>query len=185
MRGNLASSGFERNGERATNAAHTAVKRELSDEKTVRDILLCEAAVGSDDAQGHGQVEPGTFLLDVGGGEVDGDLRGRNVVAAVLQSGADAVAAFAHSGVGQADGVEVILVALDAGAVDFHLNNVGVDAVDGGAESLIKHVATAGNSHSSQRMREMGHPAYTQDRRAHEVLMCQIPTVGTQALPWL
>jgi hypothetical protein len=26
--------------------------------------------------------------------------------------------------------VEVVLVALDAGAVDFHLNDVGVDAVD-------------------------------------------------------
>jgi len=41
--------------------------------------------------------------------------------------------------VGQADGVEVILVGLDAGAIDFHLNDIGVDAIDRGAESLVKH----------------------------------------------
>jgi len=71
---------------------------------------------------------------------MDGDVRGRDVVAAVLERGADAVAAFADSCVGQADGVKVVLVALDAGAVDFDLNNVGIDAVDGGAESFVEHV---------------------------------------------
>jgi hypothetical protein len=62
---------------------------------------------------------------------------GGNIVAAIFQGGADAVAAFAHGGVGKADGVEVVLVGLDAGAVDFYLNDVGVDAIDmGGAEVL-------------------------------------------------
>ena len=63
----------------------------------------------------------------------------RDVVAAVLQRGADAVAALADCGIGQADGVKVVLVGLDAGAVDFHLDDVGVDAVDGGAEGLVEH----------------------------------------------
>jgi hypothetical protein len=58
----------------------------------------------------------------------------RDVVTAILQRGANAVAALAYGGIGQADGVEVALIALDAGAVDFHLNDVGVDPVDGGAE---------------------------------------------------
>ncbi len=104
-----------------------------------RHFFFGEAAIGSDDAESHGQVESGAFFFDVGRGEVDGDVRGGNVIAAVLQRGADAVAALAHRGVGQADGVEVVLIALDAGAVDFHLNDVGVDAVDGGAESFIEH----------------------------------------------
>ena len=64
---------------------------------------------------------------------------GGDVVTAVFQRGADAVAALAHGSVGQSDGVEMILIALDAGAVDFHLNDVGVDPVDGGAESLVEH----------------------------------------------
>jgi len=62
-------------------------------------------------------------------------------VAAVLQRGAYAVAALAHSGIGQANGVKVILVGLDAGTIDLHLNNVGVDAVDRGAEGLVEHGA--------------------------------------------
>jgi hypothetical protein len=36
----------------------------------------------------------------------------------------------------------LVLVALDAGAVDFDLSNVGVDAVCG-AESLVEHGAPA------------------------------------------
>jgi len=137
--GNFSSAGLDGNGEGTADATHTAVKRELSDEKAIRHFLLGEAAVGSNDAERHGQVESQTFFLDVGGGEVDGDMRGRDVVPAVFQRGADAVTALAHGGVGQANGVEVVLIALDAGAVDFHLNDVGIDAVDGGAESFVEH----------------------------------------------
>ncbi len=126
-------------GKRATNAANASVEREFSDEQAVGNFLLGEPAIGSDDAERHGQVESRAFFLYVGGREIDGDLRGRNVVAAILQRGAHAVAALAHRGVGQADGVEVVLIALDAGAVDLHLNDVGVDAVDRGAECLIEH----------------------------------------------
>ena len=137
--GDLSSAGFDGDGQGSANAANTAVEGEFSDEEAVGHFFFGEAAVGSDDAEGHGQVESGAFFLDVGGGEVDGDVGGGNVVAAVLQRGADAVAALADGGVGQADGVEVVLIALDAGAVDFDLNDVGVDAVDGGAESFIEH----------------------------------------------
>ena len=60
----------------------------------------------------------------------------QNVAAAVLQSGADAVPGFAHCRIEPADGMEVVLIALHAGAVDFDLDDVGVDAVDRCAESL-------------------------------------------------
>ncbi len=124
--------------------------------------FLVKSPIRADDAECHGQVESGTFFLDVGGREIDGDVRGGNVVAAVLEGCADPVAALAHSGVGKADSVEVVLIALDAGAVDFHLNNVGVDAVDGGAESLIEHGALAKSPLLATRdAREMGHPGHT------------------------
>ncbi len=70
---------------------------------------------------------------------VDSDVRGRDVVAAILQRGADAVAALTDGGVGQAHGVEVVLIALDARTVDFHLNDVGINPVNCGAESLVEH----------------------------------------------
>ena len=58
---------------------------------------------------------------------------------------ARAVAALAHGGVGEADRVEMILIGLDAGAVDLDLDDVGVDAVDGGAESFIEHGFVSAN----------------------------------------
>jgi hypothetical protein len=44
--------------------------------------------------------------------------------------------------------VKVVFVALDAGDVHFHFDNAGVDAVNGGAESFVKHpggIAGEGN----------------------------------------
>src|ERR1022692_3888373 len=63
--------------------------------------------------------------------------RDRLMLELLYGCGADAVAALADGGVGQADRVKMVLIALDAGAIDFHLNNVGIDAVDGGAESFV------------------------------------------------
>ncbi len=108
---NLASAGLNGDGQRAANAAHAAIERKFSDEQTVGDLLLGQPAVGADDAQRHGQVEARTFLLDVGGSEIDCDVGRRNVVAAILQRRAHAVAALADRGIGQADGVEVVLIA--------------------------------------------------------------------------
>ena len=116
-----------------------AVERELAHEEAVADLFSGQTAVRSDDAESHGQIESGAFFLDVGRSQVDGDVGGRDVVSAVFQRSADPVAALAHRGIGQADRVEMVLIALDAGAVDLHLNNVRVDAVDRGAESFIEH----------------------------------------------
>jgi len=49
--------------------------------------------------------------------------------------------------------MEVVLIALDAGAVDFDMDDVGVDvgvdAVDRCAESFVEHLATCSNSYGS------------------------------------
>ena len=155
---NFLLAGLDRDGERrACRECHHRVR--VRRRRTVGHFFFGEADVGSDDAEGHGEVESGNFFLDVGGCEIDGDVGGRDVVAAVLERGADAIAAFADGSVGQVDGVEVILVALDAGAVDFDLNNVGVDVVDRGAESFVEHGAGSVKSpRFSQRTRETGHP---------------------------
>ena len=97
-----------------------------------------QGAIGAEDADGHGQVEAGALFLDVGGREVDGDVRRRHVEAGVLDGGAHAVAAFAHGGVGQADGVKVIFLGL-CRRVDFDVDDVRVDAVDSSAEGFEEH----------------------------------------------
>ena len=134
----------------------------FADKKRVGNLFLVQAAVGAQDAERHGQVEAGAFLADVGGRQVDGDVGGRNVVAAVLQRRADAVAAFAHRGVGQADGVKVVFVLLDAGDVDLDLNDVGVDAVDGGTQGLVEHRGTG--KHTKEALRK-GDPFRDRSKR--------------------
>jgi len=59
------------------------------------------------------------------------------------------VPALAYCRIGQADGMEVVLIPLDAGAVDFEQDDVGVDAVDRCAESFVEHLATCSNSYGS------------------------------------
>jgi hypothetical protein len=88
-----------------------------------------------------GRSKPRAFLLDVGGRQVDGDVRGRDVVAAVLQRRANSFAALAHRRVRQAHGGEVVFRHLDAGNVHFHLDDRGVNAVDRGAQGLEEHAS--------------------------------------------
>ena len=88
-------------------------------------------------AMGRSNPEP-SFLMSAGARLIMMSRR-RNVAPAILQRGRDAVATLADGGVGQANGVEVVLIGLDARNVDLDLNNVGVDAVDGGAESFVEH----------------------------------------------
>ncbi len=93
----------------------------------------------AEDAERHGQVEAGPLLANVGRRQVDGDLGGWNIVAAVLQRRADPVAAFADRGIGQADGVKVVFLHFDAGDIHFHFDDVGVNTVNRGAQRLIEH----------------------------------------------
>ena len=97
-------------GQHAGNGAHAAVEAEFADQEKSAEVVDAQRAVCAQDADGDGQIEARAFLFQVGGSEIDGDEGGRNQVAGVLDGGADAVAAFAHGGVGQADGVEVIFV---------------------------------------------------------------------------
>ena len=136
---NAGGAGGDGDGQHALDGAQTAVETELADQQEVGDVLDVQAAVGAEDADGDGQVEAGAFLLNVGGGEVDGDAGGRNVEAGVLDGGADAVAGLADGGVGQADGGELFFIEDDAGEVDFDIDDAGVDAVDGGAAGFEEH----------------------------------------------
>ena len=86
---------------------------------------------------GRSKPEPSFFMS--AGARLMVMLGGGNIVAAIFQRGADAVAAFAHRSIGQSDGVKVVSSVLMPETVDFNLNEVGVDSINRGAESLIEH----------------------------------------------
>ncbi len=88
--------------------------------------------------QGHGQIESGTFLADVGGREVNCDaLAMGKLKTAVAQRGLDALAALFHGVIRQPDDVEV---GHACGAyIDLHFDEVSVDAIDGSAERFEEH----------------------------------------------
>ena len=126
-------------GQHAGDGADAAVEAEFADQEKTAQIVGAQRAVRAEDADGDGQVEARAFFFQVGGRKVDGDEGGRNQVAGVLDGGADAVAAFAHGGVGQAHGVEVVFVRDHAAIVHLDIDEVGVDAVDSRAEGLEEH----------------------------------------------
>jgi hypothetical protein len=137
--GDFSGSSFDGDGERAADGANASVEREFTDEKAIRNLLLIQSAIGTEDAESHRKIEAGAFFADVGGGEVNGYVSERDIVAAILESGANAVAALANRGIGEADGVEVILAGLDTRNVHLDFNDAGIDAIDGCTESFIEH----------------------------------------------
>jgi hypothetical protein len=86
-----------------------------------------------------GRSNPETLFLDVGGGQIDGDVGRRNVVTAVFQRGTNPIAALPNRRVWKADRVEVIFIGLDAGDVHLNLDDAGVNAIHRCAQGLIKH----------------------------------------------
>ena len=103
---------------------------------------MWERGVGPEDTDGDGEIEAGALFFQVGRREVDGDAGGGDVEAAVADGGENAVAAFPDRGVGQADGREDHLVVDGAGVVDLDIDEVRVDAIDGGAACFEEHGCT-------------------------------------------
>ena len=99
-------------------------------------LFPVQRAITAQNSQCHGQIEAGAFFLDIGRRQVDGDVGGRNIVSGILQRGADALAALAHRGIGQANGVKVIFVGADAGDVNLNLDDIGINAIHRGAQSF-------------------------------------------------
>jgi hypothetical protein len=91
-----------------------------------------------------GQVESGALFLNICWGKINGDVRRWNVIPTVLQCRANAVTTLAHGRVGQTDGVEMVLIALDTGHIHFDFDDAGIDAIDGGTKSFVEHRAELG-----------------------------------------
>ena len=88
-----------------------------------------EDAINGEDSQGHRQFQGVAFFAEVGGGEIDGEEAFGEAVAAVEESGADAVEGFFDGGVGEADdgGFGAGLGAF--GVIDFDFAGKRIDAL--------------------------------------------------------
>src|ERR1700678_1808145 len=74
----------DRNGQHTRNRAQRAIEPELADQQVLCQVLRLQRTVSAENADGDGQVETRSFFLEIGRSQIDGDLRGWNVEAGVL-----------------------------------------------------------------------------------------------------
>ena len=117
-------------GERAFDGPQAAIERQLAKKERAFQVVLQQRARGAQNPQRDGKIESRAFLLHVGGRQIHSDVLPGELQAAVVDGGPDALTAFAHGGVRQADGQED---ALAGGDVNFHLHRISINAKDGGA----------------------------------------------------
>ena len=125
--------------QRAADAPQAAIERQLAHHHVIVQLALVQSAIGAKDAERHRQIESRSLFLHVRGSQIDRDVSGRNVVAGILQRRANPLAALANGGIGQAHGREVVFTKLHARNIDFDIDQIGVDAVNGGGKCLEEH----------------------------------------------
>ena len=136
---NAAFAGEHRNRQHSRYRPQQPIKAELANQQDFSKRLDLHGARSMKNADGNREVETGSFLFQIGRSQIDRDGGRRNLEAGVFDRGAHPLARLAHCRVGQADHVEAVLHQLDAGEVDFHVDKVCVNAVNGSAERFGKH----------------------------------------------
>ncbi len=128
-----------RDRQRPTHRSHAPIERQLANQHVLRHVRLRQPAVCANDAERHREIESRSFLLQVGGGKINRDLARRNIVAAVLERRLHALSALLYGGIRETDGKELVIALCDSRDIDFHLDEVGIDPINGSAEGLVKH----------------------------------------------
>jgi hypothetical protein len=90
--------GAEGDGEHAFDGADSAGQGEFADHDEVIELIGAELFAGGEDANGDGEIEAGSFLFDVGRGEVDRGPAHGEFEPGIVEGGADAVARFFDGG---------------------------------------------------------------------------------------
>ena len=92
-----------------------------------------KGAIRAQNTDGHGKIEPRALLFEIGGRQVNSDLRGRDIEAGGLNGSANAIPALAYCGVRQTYGVKAVFRHLDSGKIYFYIYDVRVDSINGRA----------------------------------------------------
>ena len=138
----------ERHGEDATHRPHTAVQGQLAQDEGALEAPRFHQAGGAKNPEGHRQIEGGARLAEIGGGEIDGDALSGELEAGVPEGRADAIAALAHRGIGQAHRGEA---RQPRGDIHLHRHRGGFDALERGREDPRQH---GGESEDSRPRRQ-------------------------------
>lgn len=118
--------GEQGEGEGAFDFSDAAVEGEFAGDEEVLVAVGLDEVGAAEDADGHGEVEAGGVLFDVGGGEVDEEGVLGEGVAGVDDGAADAFDGLFNGGLGEADDGGLLEATL--GDIDFDLTELGVDA---------------------------------------------------------
>ncbi|MCU1285661.1 MAG: hypothetical protein JWO13_2011 [Acidobacteriales bacterium] len=100
-------------GQSPADSTKAAIEAQLADKNIVGQFLLVQGTVCAKNSERHGKIEAGTFLLDVRGGEIDGDVRGWDVISAIFKRSANTLTAFADGGIWEAHCCEMVLIQPD------------------------------------------------------------------------
>ena len=129
-------------GECTGDRAQTGVEREFSQQHEVAQAGSIDLAGSHEDARRDRQVEGGSHLANTGRGEVHGDAPPRPLETCIADRRHDALPAFAHRAVRQADHTEGRKVTV---GVDLDVDEIGVDTEGGGAQDGGRHEDRAAN----------------------------------------
>ena len=109
-----------------------AVQTQLAYQHKFLEVRVGDVLVGSQDADGKGQVETAAFLAEVGRSKIDGDVGDRKLETAVLQGCGNAVTTLSYSLV-----AKTCKMILDSTCeAHLHGNRSHVQSVDCGAKSF-------------------------------------------------
>ena len=129
------------NGQHPFDRTHPAVQGQLAHDHEVFELVGFSLFAGRHHADGDGQVEARPLFFHVRRGQVDGGAAEGEIEPGIDEGGHDPVAGFFHRGVRQADD-DNNSVAIPG--VDFHLDRICLDAVDGSRTDLGQHASSYG-----------------------------------------
>src|SRR5215468_4384209 len=102
----------------------------------MRETLLRDDLFGDENADRDGQIETGTFFLDIGWCQVDGDFLGGKMKSRILQRRANPIAALTYCRIRQSHDRKLWKA---TGDIDFHVDHMGVEADERNALHFGKH----------------------------------------------
>jgi hypothetical protein len=126
---------------------NAAVQRELTDQHEILDVAAGHGPRRGEDSKRNRQVERGSRLADVRGGEIDGDPMSGELEAGVADGASHPVAALAHGGIRQPDHVER---GQPERHVHFNLDAAGFDSKHRRGPHAGKHAGRGANGRADE-----------------------------------
>ena len=129
-------SGGNRHGQSAVDRLDATVQGKLSQKQIPGQGPAGNDSRGRENPNGHGQIESGAFLFNIGRRQIDGNPIRRKPVPGIGDGGLYPFTALFHGGLGKTDGSKA---RQSLGNVHLHFNPVSVDTQNGAAQHPGQH----------------------------------------------